>query len=203
MRSASVIRASLRRYRYKSLRLRTCFFFQSWLVVHRHRCCSVQEGLAMCFWLDDVSRVCSASLMMVDRECAQSRRALRAFLSVRKPFIRRDKLHSLGQIADTAQRASNCGDTKKLYSIVQSLAGKGTAPIKAIADETGRILTCDGEVRSRWRRHFVEAFKAEVLPDIRALGIARFERGTALIAERISKRRRKKQRPDLSLRECV
>ena len=103
-------------------------------------------GFSLLFSCD----VYNAAMASVDRECALSQWSLCAILRIRRPLVRYDKMRYLERTAASAQAAASCSDSKKLYTIVKSLAGPSAHPISTIRDETGRLLTDAGEVRSRW-----------------------------------------------------
>ena len=92
--------------------------------------------------------------------------ALAQCILARRPLLKWERLRSLQAAAVAAQHAADRNDSKKVFSIARSLGGRPLAPLKSIAHETGSILSDDGQTRDRWRRHFSELFKAEVVEDV-------------------------------------
>jgi hypothetical protein len=109
-----------------------------------------------------------------------------------------DRIQALYRAAGAAQRAAEENDSKTVFSIVRSLAGRPPAPLKGIAHENGSILCDDNQTRDRWRRRFTELFKAEVVDDVGTLvrnAEGKDPRHLELLFSRQRKRRRRKEKP--------
>ena len=100
-----------------------------------------------------------------DRAIATAEFHLRKICALKSPFIARDKETSLIRVADEAQHAADCNDTKGLFSIVRRLNGVPPRALNTIKDATGKVLTTVDDVTSCWRQHFKALFKANVVDD--------------------------------------
>jgi hypothetical protein len=96
---------------------------------------------------------------------AQTMHSLDKLVRIRRPLLLFDRRAALLVAADAAQRAAENNDSRKLYSIVKSLAGRETAPLRGIKHEDGSMINDAAETTARWRRHFAALFRADVVND--------------------------------------
>ena len=135
---------------------------------------------------------------LLDIQIAPARRTMTELLRIKRPSLRWDRQVAPSETAAAAQRAADRNDSKQVYSIVKSLAGRPAAPLKGLADEHGVIITDACESRDRWRRHFTGLFKATVVDNVASL-MERSARESGSDYDspqrRPSKRRRRKEAP--------
>lgn len=68
--------------------------------------------------------------------------------------IRDDWRRHLNNLADKAQVAAECGNTKDLYNIIRELSNTFSNKSAPVKSKDGKILVTMEEQLERWKEHF-------------------------------------------------